>query len=301
MIQWEVLKDRGSCLMEYLHFCTMWEQKTVIQDFRDALVVHIYKRKGDRAVCDNHRGTVYRSISLISIAGKVLARVLLNDIIPECQCGFRSVRCTTDKIFTTRKVLWTARWLTHFVHRPHKGVWLCQQVRPMVSPHENELPTEVRKHNLLIARRHDGTSDRWWGDISGIRHHKQNQTRLCSRPDVVLHFLRHNATDGFQRLWCRNSSPHLHRWQRFQPSQTSSSHQNLCYCDIRMIVLSLLTLRLTLNFYLITSSKLHPWRRQRLWCRNVGFDTIWYHIHGPASQVLHSCYHNQRQQTHFSI
>ena len=71
----EVLKDGESCLMEHLHklFCTIWEQETVPQDFRDGLVVHINKRKGDWAVCDNHRG-----ISLLSTAGKVLARVLLN-------------------------------------------------------------------------------------------------------------------------------------------------------------------------------------------------------------------------------
>ena len=37
------------------------------------LLHHIYKRKGDRACCDNHRG-----ISLLSTAGKVLGRVILN-------------------------------------------------------------------------------------------------------------------------------------------------------------------------------------------------------------------------------
>ena len=35
--------------------------------------IHIYKRKGNPQVCDNHRG-----ISLLSIAGKVLAKMLLN-------------------------------------------------------------------------------------------------------------------------------------------------------------------------------------------------------------------------------
>ena len=72
------------------------------------MIVHIYKRKGDRACCDNHRG-----ISLLSIAGKVLARVLLNRlndhvhsncIIPESQCGFRAERGTMDMIFTVRQV-----------------------------------------------------------------------------------------------------------------------------------------------------------------------------------------------------
>ena len=65
-------------------------------------------RKGDRAVCDNHRG-----ISLLSIAAKVLAGELLNRlnghvkcsiVIPESQCGFRSGRGTMDMIFTARQV-----------------------------------------------------------------------------------------------------------------------------------------------------------------------------------------------------
>ena len=54
-------------------YVKIWEDVEVPQDFKDALIVHIYKRKGDRACCDNHRG-----ISLLSIAGKVLGRVILN-------------------------------------------------------------------------------------------------------------------------------------------------------------------------------------------------------------------------------
>ncbi len=41
----------------------------VPQDFKDAIIITIYKRKGDRADnSGNHRG-----ISLLSIAGKILA------------------------------------------------------------------------------------------------------------------------------------------------------------------------------------------------------------------------------------
>jgi len=40
---------------------------------KDASIIHLYKRKSDHACCNNHRG-----ISLLSVAGKVLARVLLN-------------------------------------------------------------------------------------------------------------------------------------------------------------------------------------------------------------------------------
>ena len=53
----------------------------------------------------------YRGISLLSVAGKILAKVLLNrlqplseSIIPETQCGFRPGRGTTDMIFSARQV-----------------------------------------------------------------------------------------------------------------------------------------------------------------------------------------------------
>ena len=66
------------------------------------------KRKGNPQLCDNHRG-----ISLLSIARKVLARVLLNQLnehleqsglLPESQNGFRKDRGTIDMIFTARQL-----------------------------------------------------------------------------------------------------------------------------------------------------------------------------------------------------
>ena len=51
----------------------------------------------------------YRGISLLSIAGKILARILLNrilplaeEVLPESQCGFRPTRGTTDMVFVAR-------------------------------------------------------------------------------------------------------------------------------------------------------------------------------------------------------
>ena len=43
--------------------------------FKDALIVHLYKWKGNRWACDNHRG-----IFLLSIAGKILAVILQNHL-----------------------------------------------------------------------------------------------------------------------------------------------------------------------------------------------------------------------------
>ena len=52
-----------------------WEESSVPLDFKDANIIHLYKNKGDRASCDNHRG-----ISLLNVAGKIMARVILNRI-----------------------------------------------------------------------------------------------------------------------------------------------------------------------------------------------------------------------------
>ena len=88
-------------------FQLIWTQQVIPQEFKDATIVHLYKRKGERQKCDNHRG-----ISLLSIAGKILARLMLNrlinhleqDLLPESQCGFRKGRGTVDMIFAARQL-----------------------------------------------------------------------------------------------------------------------------------------------------------------------------------------------------
>ncbi|BHF58006.1 hypothetical protein SprV_0100095500 [Sparganum proliferum] len=85
----------------------IWRQGEVSQDFKDATIVHLYKRKGNRQLCDNHRG-----ISLLNIVGKIFTRILLNrlnnhleqGLLPESQCGFRRHRGTTDMIFAARQL-----------------------------------------------------------------------------------------------------------------------------------------------------------------------------------------------------
>nr|VZI28846.1 unnamed protein product [Spirometra erinaceieuropaei] len=105
----EVYKHGGPQLIDHLTalFQEMWRQGKVPQDFKDETIVHLYKRKGNRQVCDNHRG-----ISLLNIAGKIFARILLNrlnnhleqGLLPESQCGSRRHRGTTDMIFAARKL-----------------------------------------------------------------------------------------------------------------------------------------------------------------------------------------------------
>ena len=82
------------------------EKEAIPQEFKDASI--ITKRKRNPQLCDNHRG-----ISLLSTAGKVLARVLLNrlnehleqsGLLTESQCGSRKDRGIIDMIFTARQL-----------------------------------------------------------------------------------------------------------------------------------------------------------------------------------------------------
>ena len=105
----ELYKMGGETIRSQLTslFQTTWNQVHLPQELKDATIVHIYKRKGNRQSCDNHRG-----ISLLSIAGTILARVLLNRLLdhleqghlPESQCGFRAGRGTSDMIFAARQL-----------------------------------------------------------------------------------------------------------------------------------------------------------------------------------------------------
>ena len=68
----EILKcckgDAFTGFCEIFFLC--WMEGKVPQDMRDVNMVILYKRKGDRGVCNNYRG-----ISLLSIAGKLFGRV----------------------------------------------------------------------------------------------------------------------------------------------------------------------------------------------------------------------------------
>ena len=73
---------------------------------RDSKIITLYKNEGERNYYNNYRG-----ISLLSIVGKVFARVILirlqklaKGIYPESQCGFRAERSTIDMVFSLRQL-----------------------------------------------------------------------------------------------------------------------------------------------------------------------------------------------------
>ena len=113
-------------LLSLLQLC--WEKGVVPQDMRDAKVVTLYKNKGDRGDCNNHRG-----ISLLSILGKAFARVALDRlhvlserVYPESQCGFISARSTIDVVFSLRQgkknIQRAESTLISCIYQPHQSL-----------------------------------------------------------------------------------------------------------------------------------------------------------------------------------
>ena len=104
----EIYKAVGPNALVAFHdvLLTVWEEMMMPDDFCDALIVSLYKKKGSKSNCRNYRG-----ISLLSVAGKIFAQIILNRLItvseqtlPKAQCGFRLGRSTVDMIFTLRQL-----------------------------------------------------------------------------------------------------------------------------------------------------------------------------------------------------
>ena len=68
----EITKAEGEVVVEWLAvvFNMVWRERMATGDWKNAVIVPVYK-KGSRQDCINYRG-----ISLMSIVGKVFARVL---------------------------------------------------------------------------------------------------------------------------------------------------------------------------------------------------------------------------------
>ena len=104
----EMLKCCGANLLEHLVklFHQVWRDGCVPQEWKDALIVPTPK-KGDLSVCDNWRG-----ISLLDISGKLFAKTIqsrlqdvVEEVLPDSQCGFRRGRGCVDMIFCARQMI----------------------------------------------------------------------------------------------------------------------------------------------------------------------------------------------------
>ena len=119
----EVIKYGGCALNRRLHnfIFDCWSAKCLTLQCKNANIILVRKQMGDRAECGNSCG-----ISLLSVAGKVLAKIMLirllehvvDLVLPESQCGFRRGRSTIDMIFV-------ARQLKEKCHEQHQDLYLA--------------------------------------------------------------------------------------------------------------------------------------------------------------------------------
>ena len=103
-----ILKFSGT-MIEWLHrfIVAVWQLGCAPVEWKRALLVALYKGKGERKLTDNYRG-----ISLLSIPGKVYVLIILSRInshvdaqLLDSQSAFRKGRGITDAVFTIRQVI----------------------------------------------------------------------------------------------------------------------------------------------------------------------------------------------------
>lgn len=104
----EMIKHTGIVGKHWIYriFKVIWQSKTVPMDWKQGMIIPIYK-KGDRKKCVNYRG-----ITLTSQVAKLYERVIERKIRPkieehlsEEQYGFRPGRSTNDLIFSIRQLM----------------------------------------------------------------------------------------------------------------------------------------------------------------------------------------------------
>ena len=177
----ELLKADITKTIDVLHdlFCEIWVSETVPTDWRRGLLVKIAK-KGDLTKCGNWRG-----ITLMSVAAKVMSKVLIRRIsggvdarLRKEQACFRKGRSTIEQIFVLRNIVeqaveWNSSLYVCFVdyekafdsvHR--KTLWKMESYG---------IPSKlVRMVNAMYDGSHcaivEGTNQTDWFDVkSGVK------------------------------------------------------------------------------------------------------------------------------------
>ena len=119
----EALKADVNTSVEMLYslFEEIWEKEEIPAEWKEGYLIKIPK-KGDLSRCDNYRG-----ITLLSVPGKVLNRLILERMkgtvdqsLREQQAGFRQDRSCTDQIATLRIIVeqsieWNSSLYINFV------------------------------------------------------------------------------------------------------------------------------------------------------------------------------------------
>ena len=82
---------------------TAWRTETILEDWRNSLLLVLYKGKGPKNECSNYRGTSLLSVVsnlLCCIISKRINLHIADNVLPEFQCRLRNGREKVDRIIT---------------------------------------------------------------------------------------------------------------------------------------------------------------------------------------------------------
>ena len=133
---WKSLgEEGGDMLLDLLQ--KLFEQKKMPEEWRDSVIVPIFKEKGDIQDCGNYRGIKMISHTM-NIWERIIGRRLREETsIGEEQFSFMLGRGTTDAIFAARQVIVKHREMQKELHIvfidlekaydrvPRQAVWRC--------------------------------------------------------------------------------------------------------------------------------------------------------------------------------
>ncbi|CAF4930862.1 unnamed protein product [Rotaria magnacalcarata] len=109
----DIIKAGGLPMVKWLHevFVGIWGNETIVEDWATAILIRLYKNKGDKKISDN-----YRRISLLVVTSKIFSRIILNRVqalldkqLLEEQAGFRCNPSIVDQIFILKMIMEKSR------------------------------------------------------------------------------------------------------------------------------------------------------------------------------------------------
>ena len=137
-------------------FPIMWRKEAIPQAFKDTIVIHLFKWKENPQVWDNYWGC-----SLLSIAAKILSRVLLNrlkqhleqsGLLPESHCGFRMNGSRHDLHSKTasREMPGTQCGPLHDFCRPYQSIWHNQSCETLENYGKVWLSCQIHSNGMAV-------------------------------------------------------------------------------------------------------------------------------------------------------
>ena len=177
-------------------------------------------------------------ITLLSISGKVLAKVLLHRLIPtiaeeilrESQCGFRANRGTMNMVFVLRQLqekCWEQNMGLCYFYWFYQSIWHGEQVRTMAHSGMTSLSPQVPTDGDPAAWEptRPGQAQRW--PVRTLPHLQWCKAGSCPSTDSLEHLLHCDAqTSNWGLGWWRGGVRWiLSGWQSLQSTTPPSPHQ----------------------------------------------------------------------------